>query len=126
MTLNKRTDQIIEAVRSEIHDDDSLDRRYIKDLIHQQRAVWVKNELNKSRDIPEQLIQNLGCVPMQAASSIECCDFSSGCKVMRTVNKIPTPISLHQREAIERIADSNSTSKPFAIKDYKINDCRIL
>lgn len=118
MTLNKRTDQIIEAVRPEIHDDDILDRRYIKDLIHQQRAVWARNSMNKERDIPEQLIQSLGCVPIQKASVAECCDFASGCKIFRTVNKIPIPISLQYREAIVRVGPAMSNEKPFTVKDY--------
>jgi hypothetical protein len=118
-TLNEYTYQIVEAVRPEIHDDDIIDHRHIKDLIHNQRAVWVRNELNKNRDIPEQLIQDLGCVPLQKANTIECCDFSGGCKIMRTVNKIPTPISLHHREAIERVGPADMLGKPYSIKDYK-------
>lgn len=119
MTLNEYTDQIIEAVRNEIHDDDTLDRRYIKSLIHNQRAVWLRNELNKNRDIPQEVIQHLGCVPLQAANAIECCDFSGGCKVYRTRDRIPVPISLHHREAIERVGPADMTGKPFSIKDYK-------
>jgi len=118
MTLNEYTDQVIEAVRPEIHDDDVLDRRYIKDLIHNQRAVWVRNELNKNRAIPEELIQDLGCVDIQQADVSECCDFTSGCKIMRTALKLPTPIALHHREAIERVGPALSNEKPFSVKGY--------
>jgi hypothetical protein len=119
MTLNELTYQVIEAVRPELHDDDVLDLRYIKDLIHNQRALWIRNELNKDRDIPEEIIQDLGCVEIEAASTTECCDFSSECKVMRTVLKIPKPITLHHREAIERIGPTDFTKKSYSIKDYK-------
>ena len=119
MTLNEYTYQIIEAVRPEIHDDDVLDNRLIKQLIHDQRAIWLRNELNRNRDIPEVVIQDLGCVEIEPASAVECCDFSSDCKVYRTKLKIPKPISLHHREAIERVGPSNITEKPFSFKDYK-------
>lgn len=119
MTLNEYTYEIIEAVRGEIYDDDILDNRFIKQLIHDQRAIWLRNELNRNRDIPEVVIQDLGCVEIEAASAIECCDFSSECKVYRTKLKIPKPISLHHREAIERVGPSNITEKSFSLKDYK-------
>jgi hypothetical protein len=119
MTLNEYNYEIVEAVRGEIHDDDILDNRLIKQLIHSQRAVWLRNELNRNRDIPEVVIQDLGCVEIEPASAIECCDFSSDCKVYRTKLKIPKPISLHFREAIERVGPSNITQKPFSLKDYK-------
>ncbi len=119
MTLNELTYQIIEAVRPEVHDDDVLDNRLIKQLIHDQRAIWLRNELNRNRDIPEVVIQDLGCVEIEAASAVECCDFSSDCKVLRTKSEIPRPISLHYREAIERVGPTNITHKPFSIKDYK-------
>lgn len=119
MTLNELTYQIVEAVRPELHDDDVLDLRYVKDLIHNQRALWIRNELNKDRDIPESIIQDLGCVEMELAPTTECCDFNSDCKILRTKNKIPVPIVLHHREAIERVGPSDFTSKPFSLKDYK-------
>lgn len=119
MTLNEYTYEIIEAVRGEIHDDDILDTRLIKQLIHDQRAIWLRNELNRSRDIPEVVIQDLGCVEIEPASAVECCNFSSDCKVYRTKLKIPKPISLHFREAIERVGPSNILEKPYSLKDYK-------
>ena len=119
MTLNELTDQMLEAVRPEVHDDDVLDRRLIKALIHNQRAVWIRNELNKNREIPEQVIQDLGCVPLVDTDVSECCDFTSGCLVRRTAAKIPIPIALHHREAIERVGPALSNEKPFSIKSYK-------
>jgi hypothetical protein len=119
MTLNELTYQIIEAVRPEIHDDDVLDMRLIKDLIHNQRSIWLRAEMNKHRYVPEEVIQDLGCVPLVKAPVEECCDFSSACTILRTQNRIPTPIALHHREAIERVSPINVLGKPFSFKTYR-------
>jgi hypothetical protein len=100
MTLNELAYQTIEAIRPEFHDDDVVDLRLVKELIHNQRSIWIRQELNKNRSIPEELIQDLGCVELEKASTAECCDFSSDCKILRTKLVIPKPINLHHRDSI--------------------------
>lgn len=119
MTLNELAYQTVEAVRPEMHDDDIIDLRLIKELIHNQRSIWIRQELNKNRSIPEELIQDLGCVELEEASAAECCDFSSECKILRTKNKVPKPINLHHRDAFERVGPADLSKKPFSFKSYK-------
>ena len=119
MTLNELAYQTMEAIRPEFHDDDVVDLRLVKELIHNQRSIWIRQELNKNRSIPEELIQDLGCVELEQASAAECCDFSSECKVLRTKNKVPKPINLHHRDSFERVGPIDVTKKPFSFKSHK-------
>jgi len=119
MTLNELAYQTIEAIRPEFYDDDAVDLRLVKELIHNQRSIWIRQELNKNRSIPEELVQDLGCVELEKASTAECCDFSSDCKILRTKLTIPKPINLHHRDAIERVGPIDITQKPFSLKSYK-------
>lgn len=118
-SINEYVYQIIEAVRPEIHDDDTLDERYIKDLIHQQRHLWIRNDLNKGRMPSEVIIQDLGCVDIEPASAVECCDYSSECTIMRTELEIPVPITLNERIAIEYVGPLDPSSMQYTLLDYR-------
>lgn len=117
-SLNELTYQVIEGVRNDIVDDDVIDTRLIHDIIHGQRALWVRNELNKDRYISDVLIQRLNCVPISLVDAAECCDFSSDCKVLRTQQRIPQPISLHNKEAIVRVGPTILTLRPYSFMSY--------
>ena len=119
MTLNELAYQTVESIRPEFHDDDVVDLRLVKELIHNQRSIWIRQELNKNRSIPEELIQDLGCVELEKASTAECCDFSSDCKILRTKLVIPKPINLHHRDSIsvwDRLISHKNHSRLKAIR----------
>lgn len=118
-TLREMTYQVIEGIRAEIVDDDVLDERLIEDLIHGQRALWIRNELNKDRYIPRVLIQEFNCLPLVKADAAECCDFTSDCKVLRTQQRIPRPISLHTKDAITRVGPTILTLKGYSFIPYE-------
>ena len=82
-----------------------------------QNYKW--RRVNKNRSIPEELIQDLGCVKLEQAPAADCCDFESECKVLRTENKVPKPINLHHRDAFERVGPIDVTKKPFSFKSHK-------
>jgi hypothetical protein len=118
-SLNEYTFQVIEAVRPEIHDDDVLDERYIKDLIHQQRHIWLKRDIEKGRHPSEVMIQDLGCVEIEPASAVECCDYQSECTVMRTKLELPTPISFGTRLGIEYTGPLDPSAPEFSTMTFK-------
>lgn len=117
-TLNEIVYSIWEVIRPEIGDDDSIDKRQIKDDIDKQRALWVRNELNKTRTVHPNLVQDLGCVEVMKVDSAECCDIESGCKILRTVEPIPVPMELHQKELITRVGTIDRIGKPFSYMPY--------
>ena len=109
---------ITEILRgNQISDDVELDGRQIMFSVNNQRALWLRNEYNKSgRQIDHNIIQDLGCVTMIAVDAAECCDttISLGCKVLRTELKVPNTIELHTGTGITRVGPINKVITPFS------------
>lgn len=112
-TLNEYIYDTYESIRPHIKDDESVDERYIRSLIHNQRELWIRNDAAKNRRLPESIIQDLGCVELEKASDVECCDYSSECKVLRTKLKIPRPVTLNNAMAITYVGPLASSGKAF-------------
>lgn len=110
MTLNQISYRIFEAIRPELTDDDSIDIREIKYDVCTQRALWIKNESNKNREVNSSYIQDLGCVELEISDTGECCDISTGCKILRTKLDIPKPIELYYGELITRVGPVDKLS----------------
>lgn len=119
ISLNTMIYQIYESLQI-TSDDTSLDKRLIKDLISQHRANWIRKEHNKNRSIDDNIIQDLGCVPMILTDRISanCCDISSDCKILRSENKIPNAIELNHEKIITRISAVDFMSIPIMFMDY--------
>jgi len=114
MTESQVVFNILSRIKPYLSDDTDVSYRDVAFEIANQRALLIRNELNKGRTIDSDLIQDLGCVEVQPADPAECCEVSTGCKVMRTVKKIPTTIELHNSDAITRIGPVNKTLKAFS------------
>ena len=66
MTINEAIYELRGIIRREnLYDDDRLDDRLLIHWLHNQRALWLHNDMNKpNRTIDEQIIQTLGCVAL--------------------------------------------------------------
>ena len=118
MTLDDLTYQVLEQIEPNREDDSSFSPRLIKDIIHAKRALFLRNELNKLRAIPETIQQQLSCLELEDADDAECCDFPSGCTVKRTKLKIPGLLHLHHRLALTRVGPASYGAKPYSIVSY--------
>lgn len=114
MSENEAVFNILGKIKPYLSDDNDVSPREISFELANQRALLIRNELNRNRSIDPDTIQDLGCVEMEAADPSECCDVSTGCKVMRTKLLLPTPIELHNDIAITRIGPVNKTTKEFS------------
>jgi hypothetical protein len=96
-------------------------RDYMMDLVNQQRTLWLRNEYNKNkRSIDPNIIQDLGCVPLEVVDSVDCCEgIPLECKVLRTKCKIPNTVELYSKKAITRVGTIDLTQKAFNFIDYK-------
>ena len=56
--------------------DSVFDDLYYTDLINEQRALWLRNEYNKSRTIDPNIQQEIGCLEMELVDPHLCCDLS--------------------------------------------------
>jgi hypothetical protein len=120
-TFNELVFDIMELVRGgQISDDTDLSRRNIAYHLANQRALWLRNEYNKSgRKIDPHLEQDLGCLELEEVDAADCCDITSGCTALRTKKKIPALIELHSGPAITRVGPVNKISKPFSFDPFQ-------
>lgn len=122
ITLNKLTYDILELVRGNtLTDDLDIDERQVEYQIAVQRALWIRNELNKpGRSIDHNIVQDLGCVELIEADPAECCDFNLGdCIVLRTKDKIPNTIELHMSTGITRVGPIDKTHISYSFVPYE-------
>jgi hypothetical protein len=119
VTLNELIYDLWEIIRPNISDDDPFDKRQFAFWIKNQRALWLRNELNKNRTIDDNVIQDLGCVELEVADRADCCELSSGCKILRTKLTIPNTIELHNKTGLTRVAPIDKLSVPFSFVDYE-------
>lgn len=117
LTLNKMIYQIYEDLQISV-DDTSLDKRLIIDLINHNRANWIRKEHNKNRSIDDNVIQDLGCVELELADRTSCCEITTDCKILRSVQKIPNAIELNHEKIITRISNVDFMSIPIMFMDY--------
>lgn len=117
MTLN----EIIGAVRSRlepiISDDSMFDDREIAAKIHKQRALGIRNELNKGRTVDANIIQDLGCVELEVADVAECCDITIDCDILRTTLVVPNTVELHHSNALW-VGPIDKLDAPFKLVSY--------
>lgn len=115
MTENEAVFNILSKIKPYLGDDTEVSPREVAFELANQRALLLRNEYNKNRNIDPTTIQDLGCVEMEPADPSECCDVSTGCKVMRSKLLIPSPIELHNDIGLTRIGPVNKTLKEFSM-----------
>ena len=97
----------------------SYSYEYFTDLINAQRSLWLRNEYNKNRSIDPFVIQDLSCLELEQVDPIQCCiRVPSGCKVLRTKEKIPNTLELFFKKAIVSIGPADIMKPRFLLIDY--------
>lgn len=117
-TMNELVYQIWEKLRPNLSSDDDIDNRLIKAEIHNKRARFLRNELNRNRTVDPFIVQDLGCVEMQIVDRAECCDITIDCSILRSVQKIPSTIELHS-DTMLWVNPVDRLEKPFSLVDYQ-------
>ena len=118
-TLNDIVYSILTSVKPHLTDDEDLTFEKIAYDVRNKRSVFIRNEYNKNRSVDSIFVQDLGCVPVTKVDAAECCDFDSGCKIVRTTEKIPTPIATHRKPLIQRVGPVNKLQRSYNIVTYK-------
>ena len=116
-TLNEIGYDLLSIVRPQLSDDTDIDLRQIKFWVKNQRALWLRNEINKSRQIDSDVLQTV-CADLECVDASDCCDIDLSCPILRTTKLIPKTIELHHKEAITRVGPVNKKLKPFSYIDY--------
>lgn len=104
-TLNTIIDDIFNEIRSNnIAESESLSRNQVEQWIVQYRAVLIKQDIDKGRDINPDYIQYINAIPMEMV------DFSEGYStnnrfVSQTTVDIPKAIDFHFTTGLVSITD---------------------
>ena len=115
MTLNQAIYELRDIIRrNNLFDDDRLDDRLLKHWVHNQRALWIRNDINKNRSIDEQVIQTLGCVALEVADRSSCPSFTTGYSVLQTAEDIPKVIELNRSDGIIEVGPVDRIARPFS------------
>jgi len=115
MTHQDAVNELRLVIRQQnLYDDDQLDDRLLKDWVNNQRALWLRNEMNKQRNVDEQVIQTLGCEPLEVADRTSCPSYLTGYHVLQTSQDMPKTIELNNGDGIIEVAPVDKLSYPFS------------
>lgn len=116
-TYNEISFDILEILKNnQISDDVDISLEHIMYHVNNQRALWLRNEINKSgRSIDSHIIQDLGCLEITEVDAAECCSITSDCIALRTKKKLPPFIELHNGPAVTYVGPVNKMDQPFPL-----------
>jgi hypothetical protein len=104
---------------SRYSDDSTITIEHLEFVNINIRAFLIRQDLNKGRSLSDNIVQVLPCVPVISIDVSECpCTVPTDCTIMRTKDKIPKPIELHQRDLITRVSGVDLRGKGFSIISY--------
>ena len=118
MKLDNIVYKIIESIRHEISADISVDPREVKHDILTLRSRMLRTQLQKNNIASAATVQSLGCIEVEPVSASACCQGLAGCMLLRSVNKIPSTISLRDKSTITRIGPTNIMNSGYAIINF--------
>lgn len=111
-TLQEITFGILDTVRPDNMTNTSITEELVKFHIKNIRAQLAKQHLGKYGFLHPQWFQSLGCVPVIQADPSECCNYPTGCTILRTENIIPNTIE-GVTNLLTRVGPVDITSKPY-------------
>lgn len=97
----------------------SFSYEFFTDLINEQRSLWLRNEYNRNRSIDPYIIQDLKCLELTLVNPIDCCiTVPDGCKVLRTLKKVPNTIEFYYTKGIVSVGPADIMKPRFILVDY--------
>lgn len=107
------------ARNGRVVDDESFTPENVGFWVDTTRAKLIRQDINKGRSINPDIIQIISCLDMILVDASECgCDVT-GCKVLRSKDRLPTAIEINNKNLITRIGPVGVTSKGFTIMPYE-------
>ena len=90
-------------------DDERLSARQVEFQIGYIRSLLIRRDYEKGRSINPITEQDLGCVPVELVDKADCCEVEVGCTILRTVNPVPTPIEVFDRDLVTYVGSVDKT-----------------
>ncbi len=114
MTLHEIIYQLkLDIRKQKLFDDDELDNRMIKHWVHTQRALWLRNEVNKAYSIDDQVIQQ-ACMELEVTDRSDCPSKVTGVSVLKSKLALPKTIELHHTDGIVNVAPVDKLAYDFS------------
>jgi len=117
MTLNELAYSVLDKIRPNISDDEDISLDEIKYEIHNQRALFIRNELNKFRTIDPEIEQTL-ITGLEIADRSVCPNVQLKCTIIRSIKDIPNTIELHYNTGLIDVSPLDIISYPFSFVSY--------
>lgn len=120
VTLNQIAYGLWEIVRANISDDDSISVDHIKDMIHDTRALLLKQKFDKQlRVIDDGYIQSLGALEIEPVDSSAHSTITAGRYMYRTKLQIPPTIDRRNYEGtFTRIGPADKLATSYNLVSY--------
>lgn len=107
-TLNTMVFDVLNVMYGgKIPDDADLSERLVAYYIEQYRALLIRQELSTRGKVPENYVQTLGCIPLEAVDKSDCCENTSGCTVLRTTIKLPKIVNSGGKSYIVSVSSAD-------------------
>lgn len=119
VTLNQIVFSILDTVRPDNMTNSNITEELIRFHIKNIRAQLIKQEANKGHSVDSYIVQSLGCVGLDIVDQSECCDIPTGCTLLRTSVKIPSPIEMYNRQLITRVGPINKLNESWQQIEYE-------
>jgi hypothetical protein len=112
MIIEKLVYDVREQLR-QFSDDSDIDDRYILHLFSLKRAKYLRQDLNNFQKTTDVSVTQTICMETEVVSANEC-GLDYDCEtILRTVDKVPTPLELHLKSAIIAVKPTTRLAVPF-------------
>ena len=119
MTLNQLIYEVRSVIRrNNLFDDDKLENRLIKHFIENNRALWLKQSMDKGRIAFTKSEQNI-CMPLEVVDRSACSGCTVGYSLLRTESELPKTVEGRWFDGITEVAPVDRLSYPFSYVPYK-------
>lgn len=86
-----------------------LEEELIQYWIHQARAKFIAEAIQRRDNITDTWIQSISCMELIQVDASECCLVDTNCFVLRTKDKLPPTIEYYQDNGIIRVVTADGT-----------------
>lgn len=85
--------------------------RQIKFMLYYWRATLIRRDMDKNGMLADSIKQSF-CINFDTVDESECCDVETGCTIIRSIDKIPSPIMLKGGEDLQ-VWPNSKISTPY-------------
>lgn len=117
-TLAEIVFSILDTVKPENLTSGPISEELVKFHIKNVRAQLAKQQLNKGNTLATSYVQSLGCISLVEADKSECCEYPTGCIILRTSVPIPNQIDA-RTNLLTRVGPVDITEKSFQYIEYE-------